>query len=142
MIAEGLGAEGGVLRGDDHGDAVVEGEGDEGEHDGGDEEGLGAGVALADAEDGQPEEADPHGGEADDAGGKEEEDEQGEEEVVYREDFGGFDKDEVDGLEDLDVGEDVAAMAATDGVAGFVDARYEHAGEDDEGEEDEEGSAD
>lgn len=60
MVAESLGPEGGILRSYHHGDAVVEGKRDEREHDGCDKEGLGRRVALADTEDGQPEEADAH----------------------------------------------------------------------------------
>lgn len=63
--AEGLRAVDGVLRRHDHGQGVVDGQHDEGEHHGGDEEGLWGGVALADLEEADPEEADADCGDAD-----------------------------------------------------------------------------
>jgi hypothetical protein len=130
------------LRGDDHGDGVVDGQGDEGEEDSGHEEGLGRSVALADLEDGDPEEADTGCRDTDDGGGEEEDDDEKEQDVVDGEDLGGLDEDPVERLEDVDVAEDVTAVGTTDGVLGLVNASDEHRREDDEGEDHEEEAAD
>lgn len=99
-------------------------------------------MPLTDLEDGEPEEADADGGDADDRGAEEEEDEEQEEDVVDGEDLGGLDEDPVQRLEDVDVSEDVAAAGFADGVLGLVDARDEHTGEDEEGEHHQDKTAD
>lgn len=130
--AEGLCAKGGVLGCHEHGDGVVDGKDDEGEHDGCDEECLRGSASAADLEDADPEEADADGGDAGDRAAEEEEDEKGHDDVVDREDLGGLDKDEVDGLEDVDLTQDVAAARLADGVLGLVDTGDEHRGPDEE----------
>lgn len=90
-------------------------------------------MALSDGEYLEPQEADSHGGDADDGAGEEEEDKEEEEDVVDWEDGGGFDEDPVYGVEDLDVAEDVAAVGLADGVFGFIDAGEEHGDPDDDG---------
>lgn len=140
-VAEFLRAEGRVVRGDDEGEGVVEGEDDEGQHGGGHEEGVGAGVAFADLEEGDPEEADADCGDAEDGGAEEEEGEEEEDDVVDGEDFGELVEEGVDGVEDLGLPKEVAAAGAADGVLDLVDAGDEHAGEDDEREDEEDQAA-
>lgn len=100
---EGLCVKGGVLGCYEYGDGVVDGKDDEGEYDGCDEECLRGSVFVVDLEDVDLEEVDVDGGDVGDWVVEEEEDEKGYDDVVDWEDFGGFDKDEVDGLEDVDL---------------------------------------
>ena len=137
QVAVRLWAKSSVLRCDDHGDGVVDAEGNQGKQNSSHEESLRRGVAFADLEYGEPEEADACGGNAHDRGGEEEEHKKQEQDVVDGEDLGGLDEDPVDRLEDVDVAEDVAAVGAANGVLGLVDARDEHAGEGEEGDDDE-----
>ena len=135
-------APGSVLGCDDHGDGVVDCEGDERKQHSGHEECLGRSVPLANLEDGDPQEADASGRDADNRGGEEEENEEEEHNIVDGEDLGGLDEDVVERLEDVDVAEDVAAVGAADGILGLVDTGDEHAGEDDEGEDHQDEAAD
>ncbi|CRK18528.1 hypothetical protein BN1708_012373 [Verticillium longisporum] len=139
--APGLGAVDGVLGRDEHGDGVVDGEDDEGQHDGGDEQGLRRRAALADLEDADPEEADADGGDAGDGAAEEEQDEEGHEDVVDGEGARRLEEDPVDGLENVEVAEDVAAALLADGVLGLVNARDEHGDPDEEGDEEQEDAA-
>ena len=75
-VAVRLRAPGSILRSNDHGDRVVDGEGNECQQDGSHEECLRRSVSLADLEDGNPQEADTGRRDSDDRGGEEEEDEQ------------------------------------------------------------------
>lgn len=142
QVAVGLGAECGVLRCDYHSNGVVDAKNDEGEQNGGHEESLGRGVSLADLEEGEPEEADTCSRDADNRGGEEEQDQQEEQDVVDREDLGRLDKDPVQWLEDVDVAEDVTTVGTADGVLRLVDAGDEHAGEDDQGNNDQKKATD
>lgn len=99
-------------------------------------------MGAADSEEGEPEEADADGGEADDGGEEEEEGEKEEDDVVYWEDFRGLEEESVDRLEDLGVGEDVAAGAAAGRILDLVDGGNEHRGPDDEDDANEEDTAD
>ena len=99
-VAVGLGAEVGVLRGHYHGGGVVDGEDHEGEQFCCQEQSLWGCLAFPDGEDFKPEEADADGGDADDGAAEEVEGEEEEEDVVYGEDFGGFDEDPVGRVED------------------------------------------
>ncbi|CRK33933.1 hypothetical protein BN1708_006202, partial [Verticillium longisporum] len=139
--APGLGAVDGVLGRDEHGDRIVDGEDDEGQHDGGDEQGLRRRAALADLEDADPEEADADGGDAGDGAAEEEQDEEGHEDVVDGEGARRLEEDPVDGLENVEVAEDVAAALLADGVLGLVNARDEHGDPDEEGDEEQEDAA-
>lgn len=131
-IAVCLRTEGGVLRRDEHGDAVVDGEDDERKEDGSHEESLWGRVALADGEEHEPEKADSHGSNAYDGGGEKEEGEKEEDNVVDGEDLRCLDEDPIDGLEDVDVTKNITASGFANGVLGFVDARDEHGDEDEE----------
>ncbi|KAH9825751.1 retinitis pigmentosa 1-like 1 protein isoform X2, partial [Teratosphaeria destructans] len=141
-VAEGLGAEGGVVGGDDHGQGVVEGEDDEGEECRAEEHGVGAGLAASDLEEDDPEEADADCGNADHGGAEEEEGEEQEDDVVDGEDPGGQGEQPVDGVEDLGESEEVAARGAADGVLDLVDGGDEHAGEDDQADDEQEQTED
>ena len=125
-MAEGLCAVHGVLRGEKVDDGVVDGEDDEGLHDGCDEQGLRGSAALLDLEKPDPEEADADGSNAGDGAAEEEEDQEGHENVIDGKSLGGLDEDPVDGLEDVDVSEDVAAVGLADRVGGLVDGGDEH----------------
>ena len=72
-VAVGLRAESGVLRRDDHGEGVVHRQDHEGQQHRRHEHGVGGGVAFADFEKRHPQEPDPDGGYAEDAGAEEEE---------------------------------------------------------------------
>lgn len=124
--AECLRAIYGVLWRHEHADGIVDGEDGEREHDGGDEQRLGGSSAAADLEDADPEEADADGGDARDGAAKEKEDQQRHEDIVDGKDAGELDKDPVEGLEDVNVTEDVAAALLAYRVFGLVDARDEH----------------
>ena len=140
-IAEGLGAEGGVLGRDDHGESVVESEYDQGQEDGGHEHGVGRCLTLADPEQGDPEEADADGGHSDNGRGEEQHRQEEEKDVVDREDATRDRQDVVDRVKDLGVSEQEAAVRAADGVLDLVDASDQHAGEDEERDKEEEQAA-
>ena len=96
-------------------------------------------MALANLENGNPEEADADRSDSNNRGGEKEEDKEQEQNIVDREDLGRLDKDPVERLEDVDVAEDVSAVSTADGVLGLVNASNEHTSENDKGkyEEDE-----
>ena len=133
-VAVGLRTPGGVLWRNDHSDGVVDGEDNESEENSCHQEGLGRSMALADLEDGDPEEANASSGNTNNGSGEEEQDKEQEEHVVDGEHLGRLDEDPVQRLEDVDVAKDVSAVGATDGVLGLVNASDEHASEDEEGE--------
>jgi hypothetical protein len=98
-------------------------------------------MASANAENSDPQNSNADCGEADNAGEEKKEDQDQENDIVDWEDFGGLDQDPVDGLEDVDVCKYVAAMLLAYGVLCLVDTCDEHAGEDDQRNDDEENTA-
>lgn len=79
-------------------------------------------MSLSNLEQLQPEEAYPQTCNTNDGTGKEEDYQEEEYDVIDREHFRGYDKKPVDGVEDVDVAEDVPAVALADRVLRFVDA--------------------
>ena len=102
-LAESLRAVHGVLRSQEVDDGVVDCQNDKGLHNGCNEQGLRRGAALFDLEQPDPEEADSHRGDACNGAAEEEKDQKGHEDVVHGESLGGFYKDPVHRLEDVDV---------------------------------------
>lgn len=115
-----------VLRCDEHGDGIVDGENGQCEHDGCDEQGLRRSPATANLEDTNPEEANTHSCDARDGAAEEEENQERHKNVVNWKYAGEFDKNPVERLKDVDAAEDVATLSLADRVLGFIDAREKH----------------
>jgi len=94
-VAVCLRAPGSVLGSDDHGDGVVDGEGDERKEDGSHEQCLRRSMSLANLENGDPKESDTGRRNTNDRGREEEQDEEEKEDIVDGEDLGGLDEDPV-----------------------------------------------
>lgn len=109
-IAECLWPKGCILRSNDHGDGIIECQGDQGEHRGRHEQSLWRRMTLADLEDPNPEKTntsrcDPH-----DRATEEQQDEQRKESVVKWENLRSADEDPVDRVEDVDITKNVPAI--------------------------------
>lgn len=86
-VTVGLGTESGILRGDHHSNGIVDGEDDQSEQDSSHEESLGSGVALANAEQSDPQEANTNGSDTNNRSGEEEESQEEEDDIVDGEDL-------------------------------------------------------
>src|SRR5205823_5738955 len=136
-----LWSESGILRCNYHRDRIIKCECDEREHNCCHKKCLRGCMASANAENSDPQNSNADCGEANNAGEEKNENQDQENDIVDWEDFGGLDQDPVDGLEDVDVCKYIAAMLLAYGVHCLVDTCDEHAGEDDQRNDDEENSA-
>ena len=95
-------------------------------------------MTFADPEQGDPKEADADRGHSDNGRREEQHGQEEEQDVVDWENAAGNRQDVVDRVEDLGVSEQEAAVRAADRVLDLVDACDQHAGEDEEGDEEKE----
>src|ERR1700742_3772129 len=87
-------------------------------------------MSLANPENCDPKDPDPNGRNSEYAGTEKEHDDGHEDDIVNGEDRGTLDQNPVDGLEDVDMSKQIAAVPLADGVLRFINASNQHASED------------